>query len=51
MAEGMENASLRCLAAGSLVPNNYKADHFWATITSNGSPYATGPLSCLSVCL
>jgi len=24
--------------------------HFWATITSNGSPYATGPLSCL-VCL
>ena len=24
--------------------------HFWATVTSNGSPYATGPLSCLSVC-
>jgi len=23
---------------------------FWATVTSNGSPYATGPLSCLSVC-
>jgi len=21
---------------------------FWAIITSNGSPYATGPLSCLS---
>jgi len=21
---------------------------FWATVTSNGSPYATGPLSCLS---
>jgi len=24
---------------------------FWATVTSNGSPYATGPLSCLSVTL
>jgi len=24
---------------------------FWATVTSNGSPYATGPLSCLSVML
>ena len=24
---------------------------FWATVTSNCSPYATGPLSCLSVCL
>jgi len=24
---------------------------FWATITSNGSPYATGPLSRLSVTL
>jgi len=23
---------------------------FWATLTNNGSPYATGPLSCLSVC-
>ena len=23
---------------------------FWATVTSNGSPYATGPLSWLSVC-
>jgi len=22
--------------------------NFWATVTSNGSPYATGPLSCLS---
>jgi len=22
--------------------------HFWATVTSNGSLYATGPLSCLS---
>jgi len=25
--------------------------YFWITITSNGSPYATGPLSCLSVML
>jgi len=25
--------------------------HFWAIVTSTGSPYATGPLSCLSVCL
>jgi len=24
--------------------------NFWAIVTSNGSPYATGPLSCLSVC-
>jgi len=24
---------------------------FWATVTSNGSRYATGPLSCLSVTL
>jgi len=24
---------------------------FWATLTSNGSPNATGPLSCLSVML
>ena len=24
---------------------------FWATVISNGSPYATGPLSCLSVTL
>jgi len=23
-------------------------NHFWATVTSNGSPYATGPLSRLS---
>jgi len=23
---------------------------FWATVTSNSSPYGTGPLSCLSVC-
>jgi len=23
---------------------------FWATVTSNGSPYATRPLSVLSVC-
>jgi len=22
---------------------------FWATVASNGSPYAMGPLSCLSV--
>jgi len=25
--------------------------NFWVTVTSNGSPYDTGPLSCLSVCL
>jgi len=25
--------------------------HFWATIISNGSPSATGPLSCVSVTL
>ena len=24
---------------------------FWATVTSNGSPYAMGPMSCLSVTL
>jgi len=24
---------------------------FWATVTSNGLPYATGPISCLSVTL
>ena len=24
---------------------------FWATVTSNGLPYAVGPLSCLSVTL
>jgi len=24
-------------------------DSFWATITNNGSPYATGLLSCLTV--
>ena len=24
---------------------------FWATVTSNGSPYATGPLCCLSATL
>jgi len=23
---------------------------YWATVQNNGSPYATGPLSCLSVC-
>ena len=29
----------------------YMYNHdFWATVTNNGSPYATGPLSCL-VCL
>jgi len=25
--------------------------HYWATVTSNGSPYAMGPLSYLSVML
>jgi len=24
--------------------------NFWATVLQNSSPYATGPLSCLSVC-
>ena len=28
---------------------NFKLASFWATVTSNGSPYPTGPLSCLSV--
>jgi len=32
-------------------PSNLVDLGFWATVTSNGSPYATGPLSCLSVCL
>ena len=27
------------------------SQYFWATVTSNGSPYVTGPLSCLSVTL
>jgi len=27
------------------------ARSFWVTVTRNSLPYATGPLSCLSVCL
>jgi len=27
--------------------HNTQNYYFWATVTSNGSPYATGPLSCL----
>jgi len=34
-----------------LSPEVYFVDPFLATITSNGFPYATGPLSCLSVTL
>jgi len=32
-----------CMAA-------YRHSHFWAIVTNNGSPYAMGPLSVLSVC-
>jgi len=32
----------------SLKPRPASQLFFWATVTSNGSPYATGPLSCLS---
>ena len=30
---------------------NFTPIDFWTTVTSNGSPYATGPLSCLSATL
>ena len=31
----------------SLYNNAEVKCHFWVTVTSNGSPYATGPFSCL----
>ena len=34
-----------------LSPEVYFVDPFWATVTSNGLLYSTGPLSCLSVTL
>jgi len=39
-----------CLEGLSPTPYLLRSIGFWATVTNNGSPYATGALSCLSVC-
>jgi len=46
-------ASLTCRDAARLAVSSATTDtcSFLATVTSNGSPYATGPMSCLSVTL
>jgi len=36
------------LCSRSLKDVSVRWDVFWATVASNGSPYATGPLFCLS---
>jgi len=46
-------ARLICRDAARRVVSSATTDtcSFWATVTTNGSPYATGPMSCLSVTL
>ena len=40
-----------CFLSEFYINHSSKTGHFWATVTSNGSSYAIGPLSRLSVTL